>query len=242
MSSPLPPLSIIGHRGARGLAPENTLAGIETALRLGVDGIEFDVQRHPDGTLFLLHDLTLDRTTNGHGLAATQSFDTLRRLDAGQGERIPTLDETLHLIDRRALVNIELKTWNGCADAVAACVQARLAEGWDAAQFLVSSFHLPELARFATACPDVPIAALYCGVPLSGLADLERLRAGQVNLADEFVDADYVAAVKASGRKAWAYTVNTVEAALRLSALGIEGIFTDHPERFLRPVATTPLQ
>ncbi len=242
MSISLPPLTIIGHRGARGLAPENTLAGIETALRLGVDGIEFDVQRHPDGALFLLHDLTLERTTNGKGVATQQAFSQLRALDAGQGERIPTLDETLDLIDRRALVNIELKTWNGCAEAVAACVRARLDQGWDAAQFLVSSFHLPELARFTAACPTVPVATLYCGVPLSGLADLDQLRASQVNLADEFVDADYVAAVKASGRSAWAYTVNTVEAAQRLAALGIDGIFTDHPERFLRPVATTPLQ
>ena len=97
MTAPLPPLTIIGHRGARGLAPENTLAGIETALRLGVDGVEFDVQRHPDGGLFLLHDLTLERTTNGQGLAAAQPFDTLRRLDAGHGERVPTLHEVLDL-------------------------------------------------------------------------------------------------------------------------------------------------
>lgn len=242
MSAPLPPLTIIGHRGARGLAPENTLAGIETALRLGVDGVEFDVQRHPDGALFLLHDLTLERTTNGRGLAATQSFDTLRRLDAGQGERIPTLDETLDLIDRRGRVNIELKSWGGCAEAVAVVIAARLARGWDAEQFIVSSFHLPELQRFARTQPNVPIAALYCGVPLAGAAELATLGAAQVHLADEFVDADLVAAAARDGRQAWAYTVNTLDAAQRLTAMGVSGIFTDHPERFLRPVATAPMQ
>lgn len=242
MTAPLPPLTIIGHRGARGLAPENTLAGIETALRLGVDGVEFDVQRHPDGGLFLLHDLTLERTTDGQGLAAAQPFETLRRLDAGHGERVPTLHEALDLIDRRGLVNIELKTWNGCAAAVAGVIRAQMALGWDAAQFIVSSFHLPELQRFCSALPEVPVAALYCGVPLSGAAELATLGAAQVHLADEFVDADYVAAAAHDGRPAWAYTVNTPEAARRLTTLGITGIFTDHPERFLRPVATAPVQ
>lgn len=236
------PLAIIGHRGARGLAPENTLAGIDTALRLGVDGVEFDVQRHPDGALFLLHDLTLDRTTNGQGLAGDHSFASLRRLDAGQGERLPTLDEALDLIDRRGCVNIELKTWNQCAEAVAATLRTRLAQGWDPAQFLVSSFHLPELNRFRLALPQVPIAALYCGVPIAGADELTALGARQVHLSDEFIDADYVANAARLGCPAWAYTVNTVAAAQQLAALGVTGIFTDHPERFLRPVATTPLQ
>lgn len=242
MSPPLPPLSIIGHRGARGLAPENTLAGIDTALRLGVDGVEFDVQQHPDGHLFLLHDLSLERTTNGSGLAQVQPWRDLRALDAGNGEQIPTLDETLDLIDRRGLVNIELKTWGGCAEAVAETLRYRLAKGWDAAQFCVSSFHLPELARFVAVMPDVPVAALYCGIPLSGLEDLDRLGARQVHLAGEFVDPGYVAAVTATGRAVWAYTVNAVDEARWLAETGVTGIFTDHPERFLRPVATSPVQ
>ncbi|ULQ48120.1 hypothetical protein JN531_007425 [Flagellatimonas centrodinii] len=236
------PLTIIGHRGARGVAPENTLAGMEAALRLGVDGIEFDVQQHPDGELFLLHDLTLDRTTNGRGIATTLGFDALRRLDAGHGERIPTLDETLDLIDRRCLVNIELKTWNGCADAVARMLQQRLDAGWAADQFLVSSFHLPELLRFTAALPAVPVAALYCGIPLAGSEELRALGSRQAHLADEFVDADYVAAVRAAGGRCWAYTVNTADAAQRLTDLGISGIFTDHPERFLPiPVPHAPM-
>lgn len=244
MSDPVPAdtprLLIIGHRGARGLAPENTLLGFETALRLGVDGVEFDVQRHPDGMLFLLHDLTLERTTDGEGLAAECPWARLRRLDAGQGERLPTLDETLDLIDRRCRINIELKSWNDCGVAVARCLQQRLAQGWEAEHFVVSSFHLPELQRFQAALPTVPIAALYCGVPLNGAAELATLGARQVHLAAEFVDADYVAAAAAAGRPAWAYTVNTPASADRLRALGVRGIFTDHPERFLQPVGTAP--
>jgi glycerophosphoryl diester phosphodiesterase len=99
-------LRSIGHRGAAGHAPENTLLSIDTALRLGVHAIEIDVQRHPSGELLILHDLTLDRTTSGRGLMATQSLDALRQLDAGQGQQIPTLGEVLDLIEGRVTLNL----------------------------------------------------------------------------------------------------------------------------------------
>ena len=242
MTAPLPPLTIIGHRGARGLAPENTLAGIETALRLGVDGVEFDVQRHPDGGLFLLHDLTLERTTNGQGLAAAQPFQVFSSMLIRARRSIRSSASCSVGTRSPCPASSRRRVSKGCAAAVAEVIRAQMAQGWDAAQFIVSSFHLPELQRFCSALPEVPVAALYCGVPLAGAAELATLGAAQVHLADEFVDADYVAATAQNGRPAWAYTVNTPEAARRLTTLGITGIFTDHPERFLRPVATAPVQ
>ena len=110
--------TVIGHRGARGHAPENTLLAIDTAIRLGADWVEIDAQHH-DGELWLMHDLTLERTTNGRGLLTAHSADALRALDAGSGEIIPTLPEALDLIEQRVGVNVELKSWNGCAAAVA---------------------------------------------------------------------------------------------------------------------------
>ena len=89
MAKPL----LIGHRGARGLAPENTLLALDAGIAAGCPWLEFDVQLHPSGPLFLLHDLTLERTTNGHGLASDCEWSRLRQLDAGQGQRLPTLDE-----------------------------------------------------------------------------------------------------------------------------------------------------
>lgn len=97
-----------GHRGACGHEPENTLRSVRRALELGADGIEVDVHL-ADGRLVVIHDDTLNRTTNGTGPVAEKSFACLRSLNAGQGERIPTLEEVFDTVNRRAIVNIELK-------------------------------------------------------------------------------------------------------------------------------------
>ncbi len=104
----VPNLFCFGHRGARGHEPENTLRSVRQALELGANGIEVDV--HPaDGRLVVIHDDTLNRTTNGAGLVAEKTFSYLRSLDAGQGERIPTLEEVFDVVNRRAVINVELK-------------------------------------------------------------------------------------------------------------------------------------
>lgn len=222
---------LIGHRGARGLAPENTLLAMDVGIAAGCTWLEFDVQRHPDGELFLLHDLTLDRTTNGRGLASECSWAALRALDAGQGQHIPTLDETLDFIDQRASVNIELKTWDGTAAAVADVLRARLADGWPANGFMVSSFHLPELYEFKQLLPEVPVAVLLCGVPLDWAACASELQARALNQSSEFVDARLLADAKARGLKVNVYTVNDADEYARLAALGVDGVFTDVPDR-----------
>ncbi|TAJ55129.1 MAG: glycerophosphodiester phosphodiesterase [Nevskiaceae bacterium] len=229
MSQPL----LIGHRGARGLAPENTLRALEAGILAGAPWLEFDVQRHPSGELFLLHDLSLDRSTNGRGLPGELSWEALRALDAGLGERLPTLDEALDLIDQRAGVNIELKTWDGTAAAVAAKLRERVAAGWPLEQLLVSSFHLPELFEFHQLAPEIPVGALLCGVPLDWAACASELQATSLNLSSEFVDARLVADAKSRGLAVYVYTVNDPEEYRRLAALGIDGVFTDYPDRLL---------
>ncbi|MDP3857184.1 MAG: glycerophosphodiester phosphodiesterase family protein [Stagnimonas sp.] len=227
MSKPL----LIGHRGARGLAPENTLRALEAGIHAGAPWLEFDVQRHPCGELVLLHDLTLDRTTNGHGLLSDISWAALRGLDAGGGEIIATLDEALDLIDQRARVNIELKTWDGTAAAVAAVLRERVAGGWPVEQFLVSSFHLPELFEFRQLAPEFAVGVLLCGVPLDWAGCANELQASSLNLSSEFVDARLVADAKARGLEVYVYTVNDPAEYRRLAALGIDGVFTDYPDR-----------
>jgi len=224
--------TIIGHRGARGHAPENTLLSIDAAIRLGAHWLEFDVQQHGD-ELLLMHDLRLERTTNGRGRLADHSFKALRCLDAGDGQQIPTLVEALDLVDQRAGVNIELKTWNGCAAAVARVLRDYLDDGWPAAQFLVSSFHLPELWEFKQLLPEVPIGVLYCGVPLEWAGTAAELGAASLNVSDEFVDDKLIADAHARGLKLYAYTVNHPEEMRRLRSLGVDGIFTDYPDRAL---------
>lgn len=226
-------MRIIGHRGARGLAPENTLQGLNVAIQLGTPWLEFDVQLHPSGELVLLHDLSLDRTTNASGLLSDLGWPAVRLLDAGGGQQLPTLDEALDLIDQRAGVNIELKTWDGTAAAVATVVGARLQAGWSPSQFQVSSFHLPELFEFHLRMPSVPLGVLLCGVPLDWAACATQLKASSLNISSEFVDAQLLADAKKRGLAVYVYTVNDIDECRRLAAMGVDGVFTDFPDRLL---------
>lgn len=233
MTSPLP-FTVIGHRGARGHAPENTLLALDTGIGLGAQWLEFDVQLHSSGALLLLHDLTLDRTTNGHGLLDAHSFDALRALDAGQGQQLPTLEEALDLIDQRAGVNIELKSADGTAEAVAGVIRNYLAAGWPVERFLVSSFHLPELWEFKQFAPEIPVGALICGVPLDWAGCAIELGAATLNLSSEFVDPRLIDDAHAHGIRVYVYTVNDPAEMRALRAQGVDGIFTDYPDRALR--------
>jgi glycerophosphoryl diester phosphodiesterase len=226
------PLFCIGHRGARGHAPENTLLAIDTGMRLGAEMVEFDVQRCGD-RLVVIHDPRLERTTSGKGRVDTVTFDYLRTLDAGQGQQVPTLEEVLDLVEARIAVNIEIKSADGTAALVASIVRDYLRDGWTPAQFMVSSFHLPELYEFKQLAPEVPIGALVCGVPLDFAACATELGASALNVSAEFADTRLVQDAHARGLKVYAYTVNQRDDMIDLRAVGVDGVFSDYPERVL---------
>lgn len=227
---------VIGHRGARGHAPENTLLAIDTGIRLGAHMVEFDVQRHGN-RLLVIHDLRVDRTTDGRGRVEDLTFEQLRALNAGAGQRIPTLDEVLDLVAGRVPVNIELKSGAGTAALVAACIRDYLGQGWTPEQFLVSSFHLPELYEFKELLPQVPVGALLCGVPLDWAACAAELDAACLSLSEDFVDERLLADARRQGRRVYVYTVNEPSDMQRLRLLGVDGIFTDYPDRALDMLA-----
>ena len=219
---------LIGHRGAPGHAPENTLAGFAAALALGVDGIELDVHLAA-GRLVVIHDRRVEKTTNGHGLVAQLPFETLRRLDAGDGERIPTLDEVLDLVPPEILLNIELK-----APGTAAAVARRLAG--ERRSLLTSSFDHAELARFHALCPAIPCAPLTVRWH-TGLRDVvEAVKAPHLNLADRVASAARLQAARGWGCPCFVFTVNDAARAAQLQAWGAGGVFTDYPDR-LRSLA-----
>ncbi|NGY05675.1 glycerophosphodiester phosphodiesterase [Solimonas terrae] len=224
-------LTVIGHRGARGHAPENTLLALDTGIRLGAHWLEFDVQL-ADGELWLMHDLSVDRTTGGRGLLTEMDCAEIRALRTG-GQDVPTLRDALDLIENRAGVNIELKTWNGCAQAVAGVLREYLADGWPVERFCVSSFHHPELWEFHALLPDVPIGALICGVPLDWAGPAIELGASVLSISSEFVDEKLIADAHERGLKLHVYTVNEPDEMRRLMSLGVDGIFTDYPDRAL---------
>lgn len=224
-------LLIIGHRGAAGLSPENTLAGFARAVDLGVDGVELDV-RMAGSEIVVIHDERVDRTTNGTGLVSELGFAELRRLDAGDGQPIPTLKEVLEVLPRRVMVNIELKG-SGTARPVAGIVGDLAVGRRDLPSLLVSSFDHDELRCFREVCPGVPCAPL-AGRFSNGLEPTARaLDAWSVNLSQRAATEAHVAAVRSWGRRCLVYTVNDPETAQALSAIGVAGVFTDYPDRLV---------
>ena len=218
----------IGHRGASGHEPENTLRAIRRALELGAHGVEIDV-RFIDGELIVFHDDRLERTTNGKGRLARQRFDYLRTLDAGKGERIPTLREVFETVDRRAFINVELK-----GRRTAAPVQALIREflderGWSPEHFLVSSFLRRELRMITD--PRIRIGLLLTKPTLLYHVSARRVRAWSVHPAVRFTTAKFVAHAHRRGFKVIPYTANPPATIARLRAIGADGVFTDFPER-----------
>lgn len=236
--------AVIAHRGASAHAPENTLAAFELAVAQGADAIEFDVKLTRDGHVIVLHDQTLDRTTDGHGDLRQVPLGALRRLDAGggfaerfRGERIPTLEEVFEAVGQRILMNIELTNYatplDGLVPAVAALVKKfRLEE-----RVLFSSFYPHNLRRAKRLLPQVPCGLLTWAGWMGWWGRTVGVR-GRVyealhpNLQD--ADAGLVRRVQASGRRVHVWTVNAEADLRRMIEAGVDGIFTDDPLLALR--------
>lgn len=235
--TPLRPL-ILGHRGASADAPENTLAAFALAKEQGADGIELDVHLSLDGWPVVIHDQHLERTTNGYGRVQGTPLTELKKLDAGNGEEIPTLDEVFSLLGRRFFYNVELKAYGwqdgGLATAVAERIKAHRLE----LVTIVSSFN-PFAVRQArwVLPPDVPVAAIrmnYAWMRFSHL--IARGEADHPHY--KMVNDRYMAWAKKQGYLVNTWTVDDPDEARRLAALGVNGIITNRPRRIREALAT----
>ncbi|EDY16533.1 glycerophosphoryl diester phosphodiesterase [Chthoniobacter flavus Ellin428] len=218
----------IGHRGACGHEPENTLRSIRRALELGADGVEIDV-RLVHGELLVIHDAKLGRTTNGQGYLVRKSLAALRALDAGRGERIPTLREVFETVDRRGFINIELKGRRTAQPTCALIQEFIQTHGWHYEHFLVSSFNRAELR--AVTDPQIPIGLLLTRPTRLYSLSARRVRASAVHPAVRWVTARFVADAHRRGLRVFPYTANLPTEIARLRELGVDGVFTDFPER-----------
>lgn len=230
-------MKIIGHRGACGYEPENTLRSIRKALELNVDMIECDVYLLPSGELVVMHDYRVDRTTNGSGQVQQYDYAALRLLDAGQGEKVPTLQEVLDVINGKVKINIELKgphTALPVAEVIGSYLQK---PRWSQDCFLVSSFDHHELKRFKKVQPHTDIAALEHTIPLSYAAFPEALGAVAVVANHEFLSQEYVDDAHRRGLEIYVYTVNFADDAQRMVELGVDGIFSNYPDSIRNAVA-----
>lgn len=221
----------IAHRGASGEAPENTLKAIEMALEMGVEGIEVDVRLSADGTPVIIHDPTLDRTTDGSGQVSAKTLAELMQLNAGEGEQIPTLKEAIQAVAGKALLFIELKEPELVVPVEALLREAVRTEGRDYREFPVISFHHPLLEEMKRLNPKVFTGANLRALPVDLAACGQRAGAQAVNIAKEYVTPEFVADARARSLLVYVYTVNEAEAIERVKALGVDGIMSDYPER-----------
>ena len=238
MPAPATPL-VIAHRGASGTCPENTLVAFMRAAALGAHMIELDVQLTRDGQVVVIHDWTLERTTDGTGAVRERSLAEIQRLDAGnwfassfRGTRIPTLAEVLAAVELR--VNVELKPVGDDGLELRALAVIESAGALDRVVF--SSFEAGALERLRARSAAATVAVLWDRGPVTeAVTRAERVGARALHLRKDGVTADAVRAAAAAGLPVRAWTVNERGEFDRLLATGVEGVFTDFPERFLQP-------
>jgi glycerophosphoryl diester phosphodiesterase len=221
----------IGHRGAKGHAPENTLASFAKALEFGVDAIELDVHLCATGELVVIHDFTVDRVTNGTGEVHKLSLSQLQELTIEQEQKIPTLDEVYNLINKKCFVNIEMKgrhTAKPVSDFVNSYVQDK---GYFYADFLVSSFQREELQMMSEINPDVPLGVLTQASVTEALEWAADFKAKAIHPHFSLLTASNVLKAKKAGLKVYTWTVNEPEDIARIKTYDVNGIISDYPER-----------
>jgi glycerophosphoryl diester phosphodiesterase len=236
---------LLVHRCGGALAPENTLAGLEIAARLGCRAVEFDVMLSADGQPFLIHDETLERTADRPGRVAELSAAALSAVDVGRrfhpafaGETIPTFAAALDSCRRLGLAaNVEIKPAAGHDRQTGQIVGRTLrAAGAAGPQVLLSSFSAEALEAAIEEAPDLPRALLAECLAQASLDTARQLSCVALNLSHSWLTAADVTAVCEAGLAVMVYTVNSRAEARRLLDWGVSGVFSDRPDRLSAPV------
>ena len=238
MIETLPKPLVFAHRGASAYAPENTLAAFQLARQQGALAIEFDAKLTLDGHVVVIHDQTVDRTTDGTGNVTRLPLAALRELDAGswlsanfRGEKIPTLDEIFETAGKALFMNVELTNYITPFDALVSKVVETVKKHGLEKQVLFSSFFPHNLMHVARLLPQVPRGALA----LPGIAGWwQRIWGRLIDVQTEHyftkdVTQKLVTDVHTRGRLVYAWTVNAPDEMRRLENIGIDGIFSDDP-------------
>ncbi len=227
----------IAHRGGGSAAPENTLAAIRAGAAAGFRMVEFDVMLSRDGVPLLIHDETLERTTDGAGEVSSRDWAELVRLDAGSwhsarfaGERIPALEQAIDcLLSLQITANIEIKPAAGHERITGQVVARRVAERWpaDVKPPLLSSFSPLALSAAREVAPGLPRGLLFESLPDNWAELLQAHEAVSIHCDETMLDAARLRAVRDAGVPLLCYTVNDARRAAELFAAGAVGLFTD---------------
>lgn len=231
---------VIGHRGAKAYAPENTLAAIHTAADLGIEWVEIDVKLTEDGVPIIFHDDTLERCTNGSGLVAHTPYSIIEELDAGSwfgdsfaGEKIPTLEEVLNTIIERGLgVNLEIKPCEGREVETAEVTLDYATRIWpdDAPPPLISSFSHVSLETARDCMREWPRGLLIDDYLGNWKELAEHLEVRTIHIDGRTVTPEQIEEYLAAGYPLLAYTINDPELAKQLISAGLTAVFSDCPD------------
>ena len=221
----------IAHRGARGYEPENTLKSFQKALDLNADGIELDVHLSSDGYLIVMHDQTIDRMTNGKGFVNALSLHELKSfLIDGQCE-IPTLNEVFDLVDRKCLINIEIKDAKAPSKVVDLIEEYIADKNWNYEHFIVSSFDWDSLQEVQKLNSKIAIGVLTEDDLNKTLAFAELIKARAINPDYQLLTLENTKKMQDKGFLVFPWTVNTVEDIQKLKSYNVDGIISDFPDK-----------
>jgi glycerophosphoryl diester phosphodiesterase len=219
---------LVGHRGAKAYAPENTLTNFRKAIEIGVDAIELDVRKTKDGHLMVIHDADVKRTTNGKGLVSELTLEQIKSFNAGEGDKIPTLQEALDFLDKKVKVLIELKEV-GVEDAVLSVVLKRGLEG----NVVVTSFLEDALRKVRELNGAVETGLIYAKHSNPVKAALE-LKANYLLPLCRFTHSANVKKAYENGLKIIVWTINTPEEVEEYAKKGVDGIASDKPDILMK--------
>jgi glycerophosphoryl diester phosphodiesterase len=222
---------IIGHRGARGLALENTLESFDVAIAHGVSYVEFDVRLTRDNQLVVMHDRHTKRVAYLKQHIRSLTLEEVKGIAMKDGGTIPTLDEAIAHIGQRVKINIELKSRGG-TPYLLRTIRQMLKNGYRYDDFFVSSFRVTELAKLRRSDKHLALAVLRHNSPLSFIPVARLLHLQGVGLKDRTVEHFTVRMAKKMNLFTYVYTVNDPTRAAQLSHWGVDAICTDRPDLF----------
>jgi len=231
-------MKVFAHRGASAYAPQNTLPSFSRALELNAPGIELDVQLTSDGVPVVIHDFTLEKTTDLKGFVHRTSWKELRQGDAGlwfsrefRGTAVPSLEEVLAFVPPEVCLNVEIKSISSLNEPVARIVAELLSQEKER-NLIVSSFNHPILKEFQTLAPEIPIGILT-GNDLIGFfsyVDQAGLKPFSLHPEASYITQEYMREAHERDWEVLTYTINSRSQALMMEQLGVDGVFSDFPD------------
>ncbi len=221
----------IGHRGAKGHAPENTLISFQKAIELGVDGIELDVHLTSDKHLVVIHDESVDRTTSGTGLVNSFTLDALKALRIDNHYEIPTLQEVLDFIDKRIFLNIELKGQKTAMPVLDLIQRYILEKNWTYDHFIVSSFDWNALQEIRSLNPNIAIGVLAETDLALAIGFADYIKAKSIHPYFHLLTQECSALMQEKGFHVFPWTVNEQEDIHKIKSFNVNGIISDFPDR-----------